>query len=79
MKSESTLIIETWEVVRDYVPSGKRTDVAMSFLRCFEEYGFEPSDLEDIIDEDDSLTAAYRLLWGGGDNEEEYEDGYEEL
>lgn len=72
MKSESNLVMEIWELVRDYVPASRRTDTALSILRAFEEYGMEADDLADILDEDDSLTAAYRECFG--DVEDDLED-----
>ncbi len=69
MKSESSLVIELWELVRDFIPISRRPDVALSVLRSFEEYGFESADLSDILDEDESLTAAYRECFDIEDEE----------
>jgi hypothetical protein len=71
MKSESNLVMEIWEMFRDYVPHSRRTDTALGLLRAFEEYGFEADDLADVLDEDDSLTAAYRECFDIEDDEAE--------
>lgn len=73
MKSESNLVLEVWELMREQVPQARRGEISISLLRCFEEYGFESSDMADILDEDEHLTSAYRAIFGGGDSEEEDE------
>lgn len=75
MKSESSLILSMWELIKEGVPAARRTDLAISILRNFEEYGFDSSDMSDILDEDDHLTAAFRAIFGG-DEDEETDDDY---
>jgi hypothetical protein len=77
MNSESKVVVELWDLVRDHIPSAKRLDTAISFLRIFEEYGFESRELGDITDEDVYLSRAYVDLYSG-DEDEEDEDGYGE-
>lgn len=76
MNSESTLVLEIWELVRDSLPVSRRTDIAVSILRAFEEFGFESEDLNHLQDEDEYLTAAHRVVFGGEDEEED--QGYGE-
>lgn len=64
MKSEANLVVEVWTLIREHVPPARRSELAISFLRQFEEYGFEQDDLSDILDEDDNLTNAYRMVFG---------------
>lgn len=81
MNSESRLISELWEAVRDTIPAPKRSDIAQQWLRFFEEYGFDTEDFADLIGEDKYLEEAYKTLYEE-DPEEDVdsydEDGYEE-
>lgn len=66
--------MEIWEAVRDFIPSSKRTDVAVSIIRSVEEFGIISSDLRDLLDEDEHLTSAYKIVFDGDDEEEEEDD-----
>lgn len=81
MKSESNLVYQVWECVRDSIPAAKRTDTAVAILKYFEEYGFESSDLIDIVDEDVYLTTAHQIVFDTfiDEDEEETDFDYEEL
>lgn len=70
--SESRLILELWENVRDQIPAAKRTDVAVTWIRAFEDYGFEPEDMADLIGEDRNLEEAFQSLYG--EDEEDFDD-----
>ncbi|MEO9258294.1 MAG: hypothetical protein ABI207_07925 [Crocinitomicaceae bacterium] len=75
MNSESRLIAEVWETVRDTIPAAKRLDTAMTWLRLFEEYGFDSSDFADLVTEDKILSEAYSLLFDEPvEEDDEYED-----
>lgn len=76
MKAESSFLLEVWEAVRDFIPAARRNDTAITILRSCEEFGMESNDLVDLIDEDDALTAAYKIVFGLEEDEEEerYED-----
>jgi hypothetical protein len=63
MKSESKLLIELWDAVRDQIQPARRLETAISFLRTFEENGMDERDLQDVIDEDAYLTRAYREVF----------------
>lgn len=78
MKSEANLVLRIWDEVRDHIAPAKRADVALTLLRCFEEYGFDERDLADISDEDAVLARAYALAFDveeddstSGEDEEE--------
>jgi hypothetical protein len=75
MNSESKLIAEVWDLVRDCIPANRRLEIAIAFLQNFEEYGFDSRDMGDIVDEDAYLRRAYADLF---DEEEEAEDFDEE-
>jgi hypothetical protein len=73
MNRESRLILEVWEMTRDYLPAPKRTDIAVTLLRSFEEYGMDPGDFADLKGEDKHLEDAFDTLYG-----EDPESGYED-
>lgn len=77
MNSESQLVAEVWELVRDHVPTSQRLETAISYLRTFEEFGFTSKDLAHIVDEDRYLARAYDDLYG--EEAEEEDDEVEEL
>lgn len=78
MSSESELVINVWETVKDFIPVAKRTEYATDLVKHFADYGFEASDLSEIVDEDDDLTEAYKMVFeddeDDSDDESEYED-----
>jgi hypothetical protein len=63
MSSEVQLIVEVWDLVRDTLPPSRRLDSAIQLLRAFEEYGFDPENLKDLLDEDRYLQRAYEDLY----------------
>ena len=75
MSSEAELVIQVWDVVRENLPHGKRADIAKDILYAFADYGFEPSDLASIADEDPVLEDAYNEVFEEelGDEDEEDE------
>lgn len=76
MNSESKVVAEIWDLVRDSLPSSRRLEIAIAILRSFEEYGFDSRDMQDILDEDVYLSRAFADLYGD-DEEDEDEDGDE--
>jgi hypothetical protein len=72
MKSESKLLIELWDAVRDQIQPARRIETALSFVRTFEENGMDERDLQDVLGEDAYLTRAYREVF---DLEEDHSDG----
>ena len=67
------MAMEIWDTVRDFLPAGKRGDIAVSLFRSLQEYGFDGKDLNDLLDEDEHLTAAHKVVFGT-DFEEHEED-----
>ena len=51
MKLESQLIAELWVVVRDAIPTAQKHEIAMQFLKTFEDFdfSFQPSLNKDKI------------------------------
>jgi hypothetical protein len=79
---EAELVLELWNAVRDFIPAGKRDAVAEEFLSKFENFGVDPAELVDVVDEDRNLSNAYQELYGA-EIDEVYDDGddddYDEL
>ena len=59
MSSEAELVIDVWEAVRDHVPHNKRGDIARDLLYAFADFGFEPTEMASITDEDPDLRDAF--------------------
>lgn len=78
MSSESELVINLWDVIRENVPNSKKADMAVEVIRLFADYGFESDDLEDIVDEDIHLTEAYKLIYENDEEEYDDEEGLED-
>ena len=76
MTSESQAIVALWDLVRDHVPQARRLEIAISFLREFEEYGFEKREMLDIVDEDPYLKRAFYDIFE--EDEEEQDEDYDE-
>lgn len=74
MSSESQLVLDVWEAVRDHLPHGKRPAIAEDLLYAFSEFGFEAGDLASIVDEDPDLTTAYEEVFPGLEDEEEADE-----
>lgn len=79
MNSETRLVLENWESVRDYVPANKKLDVAIQWLKSFEEFGIDPGDFADLVGEDKILEEAYTMLYGEDSQEPdaEYDESYD--
>jgi len=60
MTNDSKLLLDLWESVRDLLPANKRDNAILTFLRLFEEYGFEISET-DLEGEDNYLDDALEI------------------
>jgi hypothetical protein len=76
MKDESKVVVELWDLVRDHLPSSQKLDIAIGFLRVFEEFGFDSRDMQDVVDEDRTLARAYNDLYEIEEEEEEDDSDY---
>jgi hypothetical protein len=74
MNSEVQLIVEIWDLMRDTVLPARRLETAIQVLRAFEEYGFEPETLKDVMDEDRYLQRAYEDLYDETEDEQSDDD-----
>lgn len=57
MDSDSKLILEAWEAVRESIPAARREDAVHKLLKVFEEYGID-IDAGELEGEDTHLDAA---------------------
>lgn len=73
MQRESHLILEVWDEVRDFIPPTKRVEVATAILLHMQDYGMEPQDMAEIVDEDPYLTHAFYDLFAEEELEREDE------
>ncbi len=65
ISNEAQLVIEVWDYVKEFMPAKRRQEIAASILKSFENYGFDPSDMKDIMYEEDEavLAKAYQELY----------------
>ncbi len=73
MNIEAQMLFEIWDAVRDFVPVGKRSGVAETIVKAMAEYGFEATDLAEIVDEDEDLAEAYQVVFADYDEIEDDE------
>ncbi len=76
MNSEANFIMEIWNAVRDHLPAGRRSEAAAAIMQAAAEYGWDGSDLSDIIGEDDILTSAFEDAFDPADEiDDDWEGG----
>ncbi len=63
MSRESQMVVEIWDNVRDFIPASKRSDAAESIVMAAADYGFEASDLAEMVDVDKDLAEAYEKVF----------------
>ena len=81
MRSESNLVMELWELVRDQLPAARRQDIATAMLTAFQDFGFDSNDLKDIVDEDAFLTKSFYDVFDEelfDESEDYYDESYED-
>jgi len=74
MTKEAELVMNVWEAVRDTIPHTKRGDVAKEILYHFADFGFEPTELVSIADEDPDLGEAFDEVFPATDYEDEEDE-----
>ncbi len=74
MSREAQVVVEIWDVVRDFIPVGKRADIAETIVRAFADYGFEEHELAEIVDEDNDLSDAFESVFLEENDYEEYDE-----
>mgnify|MGYP000393835853 CR=1 FL=1 len=75
MELSGALVLELWEFVVEYLPTGKKEDVANKLVKIFADKGLESTDFESIKGEDSHLDSAIDNAFEGG--EDDYEFDYE--
>lgn len=74
MNSESKLILDLWDYLRDVIPAAKREESALHLLTVFEDHGFEfrPGDIQGEDKHLDDALEALGLLEEEDLEDEEY-------
>lgn len=75
MNSETRLLLEIWESVRDNLPASKRAESARGIVNAFADYGYDASDFRDVLGEDQYLTDAIEDVFGDDPDDS---DGYDD-
>jgi hypothetical protein len=73
MDSDSKLVVEVWDIVRDLIPSARREDAVLKLLKVFEEYGVDISP-DALEGEDTYLDAALENYREHADEDDDSED-----
>lgn len=68
--ADSTVILDLWELIVEYIPNGKREDVANKFVKIFADAGVEDADFESVKGEDPHLDTAIDNIKEESDEEE---------
>jgi hypothetical protein len=63
MNTETSLVVEVWNIIRDNIPVARKHDMSLSLLRIFHEHGFEAREIAEIVDEDNYLATAYKEIF----------------
>ncbi|CAM6054976.1 unnamed protein product [Sphagnum tenellum] len=74
MNSDTQLVLDIWEAMRDYLPAAKRTEAAHGLLRAISEYGIESREISSIVDEDNDLEEAYYDIFHEGEYPDDEDD-----
>jgi len=77
---EESLIIETWDIFKEYIPEKNRDTAASHYVDFLVGKDVELSVLEGLMGYDSSLDHAIELVVGENkeEDEDEDEDGYED-
>lgn len=73
--NDTELTIEIWNVVRDSIPTARKSDIAYSLLKTFIDLGYK-FDTEEVSEEDPHLDKAIQLL--DVDDYDSFEEEYED-
>ncbi len=73
MELSGGLVLEFWEVMVEYLPSGKKEDVANRLVKIFADKGLDSNEFESIRGEDSYLDAAIDNVLERGDDDYEYD------
>lgn len=76
-KPSNEFVLEIWHLIKDVVAKDKREESAERLFNLVEEYGADPEELKELLDEDPTLDYVWHLLYAD-EYEDEEEDSYEE-
>lgn len=71
-------LLELWDLFSDYVPTGKKNDIAVKFVKILIDQDIEITDLEELRGEDDHLDYALDSFAGSSDLDDEEFSNYED-
>ena len=77
MTINTTMILDIWDLLSEYVPTAKKEDAANKLLIVLDNYSIDSRDLQSIHGEDQHLDAAIKHLYGHDDVEEENDEDEE--
>ena len=72
MNIKPELLLETWELMTEFVPTAKKEDAVNKLIKIFEDYDLDTEELASIRGEDHALDAAIDALIGESEHEEDY-------
>jgi len=78
MDISSSVIVEIWEALGDFIPANKKEDCACRLIEIFNEQHLEPDWFDLIRGADTHLDAALDLVFEQDEDEVEEDDGYED-
>lgn len=73
MELSGSLVLEFWEVMVEYLPSGKKEDAANRLVKIFADKGLDTQDFESIRGEDSYLDSAIDNILERSDDEYEFD------
>lgn len=73
MNSDTKLILESWEAVKDSIPAARREDAVHKLLKVFEEYGID-IDAGELQGEDPHLDSALESYQDHSDNDDDHDE-----
>jgi hypothetical protein len=74
--TDSTLLLDIWRAVEDFIPNNKKDDVAETIVALFIDADVDKAFFNEIIGEDRHIDKAIALLTEDDEEPEEEEDDY---
>lgn len=78
MELTAANLLEIWDLFSDYVPSAKKNDTAIKFVKTLIDQDVDIKDLEELRGEDDNLDYALDSFSTGADLEDDDYNNYED-
>lgn len=73
MDLNGALILEFWEVMVEYLPSGKKEDAANRLVKIFADKGMDTDEFQSIKGEDSYLDSAIDNMLDRSDDDYEFD------